>query len=74
MKITRITTHLVEGVFRPWTFVKIEPDQQGLIGWGDCTDWGADGPIVRTGEHYAERLIGRDPMQVEAQLPAEDEC
>ena len=50
MKITRITTHLVDGVFRPWTFVKIETDQQGLIGWGDCTDWGAAVAIAATVE------------------------
>ena len=66
MKITAVRTFLVDGVFRPWVFVKIETSEPGLVGWGDCTDWGADGPIVRTVEHYAERLIGRDPMQVEA--------
>ena len=46
---------MVDGVFRPWIFVKIETSEPGLVGWGDCTDWGADGPIVRTVEHYAER-------------------
>ena len=66
MKITAVKTFLVDGVFRPWIFVKIETSEPGLVGWGDCTDWGADKPIVRTVEHYAERLIGRDPMQVEA--------
>ena len=66
MKITAVKTFLVDGVYRPWIFVKIETSEPGLVGWGDCTDWGADGPIVCTVEHYAERLIGRDPMQVEA--------
>ena len=37
MKITRITPFLVDGVFRPWTFVKVETDE-GIVGWGDCTD------------------------------------
>ena len=66
MKITAIKTFIVDGVFRPWTFVKVETDQQGLSGWGDCTDWGAAGPIAATVERYAEWVIGRDPMQVEA--------
>ena len=66
MKITAIKTFLVDGVFRPWTFVKVETDQPGLIGWGDCTDWGAAGPIAATVERYSEWVIGRDPMQVEA--------
>ena len=66
MKITAIKTFLVDGVFRPWTFVKVETDQPGLIGWGDCTDWGAARPIAATVECYSEWVIGRDPMQVEA--------
>ena len=66
MKITAIKTFLVDGVFRPWTFVKVETDQPGLIGWGDCTDWGAARPIAATVERYSEWVIGRDPMQVEA--------
>ena len=66
MKITAIKTFLVDGVFRPWTFVKVETDQPGLIGWGDCTDWGAAKPIAAMVERYSEWVIGRDPMQVEA--------
>ena len=38
MKVIAIKTFIVDGVFRPWTFVKIETDQPGLIGWGDCTE------------------------------------
>ena len=66
MKITAIKTFLVDGGFRPWTFVKVETDQPGLIGWGDCTDWGSPGPVAATVERYSEWVIGRDPMQVEA--------
>ncbi len=43
MKITAIKTFIVDGVFRPWIFVKVETSDPGLIGWGDCTDWGALG-------------------------------
>ncbi|NKB72558.1 MAG: mandelate racemase/muconate lactonizing enzyme family protein [Candidatus Latescibacteria bacterium] len=66
MKITAIKTFVVDGVFRPWIFVKIETTDSGLVGWGDCTDWGAAGPVVATVERYAEWVVGRDPMQVEA--------
>ena len=66
MKITAIKTFLVDGGFRPWTFVKVETDQPGLIGWGDCTDWGSPGPVAATVERYSEWVIGRDPMQAEA--------
>ena len=66
MKITAVKTFIVDGGFRPWTFVKIETSDPGLIGWGDCTDWGSPGPVAATVERYAEWVIGRDPMQVEA--------
>jgi len=66
MKITAIKTFIVDGGFRPWTFVKVETNEPGLIGWGDCTDWGSPGPVVATVERYSEWVIGRDPMQVEA--------
>ena len=65
MKITAVKTFLVDGVFRPWTFVKIETSDPGTIGWGDCTDWGAAGPVAATVERYAEWVVGRDPMQAE---------
>ena len=66
MKITAIKTFIVDGGFRPWTFVKVETSEPGLVGWGDCTDWGSPGPVVATVERYAEWVIGRDPMQAEA--------
>ncbi|MBN1877138.1 MAG: mandelate racemase/muconate lactonizing enzyme family protein [Anaerolineae bacterium] len=66
MKITAIKTFIVDGGFRPWTFVKVETGDPGLVGWGDCTDWGSPGPVAATVERYAEWVIGRDPMQVEA--------
>lgn len=66
MKITKVQTFLVDGGFRPWTFVKIETSSPGLIGWGDCSDWGAPGPVAATVARLAELIIGRDPRQVEA--------
>ncbi len=66
MKITAVKTFIVDGGFRPWTFVKVETSDPGLVGWGDCTDWGSPGPVAATVERYAEWVIGRDPMQAEA--------
>jgi L-alanine-DL-glutamate epimerase-like enolase superfamily enzyme len=66
MKISAIKTFIVDGGFRPWTFVKVETSDPGLVGWGDCTDWGSPGPVAATVERYSEWVIGRDPMQVEA--------
>ncbi|MCC6629804.1 MAG: mandelate racemase/muconate lactonizing enzyme family protein [Chloroflexi bacterium] len=65
MQITRVRTYIVDGGFRPWTFVKIETSDDGLVGWGDCTDWGSPGPIVAMVERMADMLVGRDPLQTE---------
>jgi galactonate dehydratase len=65
-RITAVKTYIVDGGFRPWTFVKVETNEAGLVGWGDCTDWGSPGPVAATVERYSEWVLGRDPMQVEA--------
>ena len=64
MKITGIKPFIVDGGFRPWTFVKVETDS-GIVGWGDCTDWDAAPAIAKTVEMLGERVIGTDPMRAE---------
>jgi L-alanine-DL-glutamate epimerase-like enolase superfamily enzyme len=66
LKITKIEPFIVDGGFRPWTFVKVETSDPGVVGWGDCTDWGSPGPVAATIQRYSEWVLGRDPMQVEA--------
>ncbi|MFX1355568.1 MAG: mandelate racemase/muconate lactonizing enzyme family protein [Promethearchaeota archaeon] len=66
MRITAIKAFVVDGGFRPWTFVKVETNEPGLVGWGDCSDWGSPIPVAATVERYSEWVVGRDPMQVEA--------
>ena len=65
MKIERIKTFVVDGGFRPWTFVKIETDE-GLVGWGDACDWEASFATAKVVEFLSSFLIGLDPMNVEA--------
>lgn len=64
LKITGVRTFIVDGGFRPWTFVKIETSD-GTVGWGDCTDWGSPRPVAAMVERMAELVIGRDPMEAE---------
>ena len=65
LRITNVRTFIVDGGFRPWTFVKIETSDDGVVGWGDCTDWGSPGPVTAMVARLAEFIIGQDPMQVE---------
>jgi galactonate dehydratase len=65
VKITGVKTFIVDGVFRPWTFVKIETDS-GIVGWGDCTEWQAAYSVAATVNQLGENMIGKDPMASEA--------
>jgi galactonate dehydratase len=65
LTITGVSTFLVDGGFRPWTFVRVETGD-GTVGWGDCTDWGSPRPVVAMVERLAAPSVGRDPLAVEA--------
>ena len=64
MKITSIETFIVDGGYRPWTFVKVETDE-GVTGYGECSDGRAPAGVVGTIESLAPVLIGQDPRAFE---------
>ena len=65
MKITRISTLVVNARMRNWVFVKVETDQPGLHGWGEATlEWKTKG-VVGAVEDLSVLLIGQDPRRVE---------
>ncbi|MBM3958646.1 MAG: mandelate racemase/muconate lactonizing enzyme family protein [SAR202 cluster bacterium] len=64
MKITGVKTFLADGGVRPWTFVKVETDD-GVVGWGDCTEWDVYRGVTHLVDEFSERVIGKDPMNSE---------
>ena len=60
MKITNIETFIVDAGWRPWTFVKVETDE-GVTGWGECSDGRSPHGVVGTIEDLKPYLIGTDP-------------
>ena len=64
MKITNIETFIVDAGWRPWTFVKIETDE-GVTGYGECSDGSAPHGVVGTIQDLKPRLIGTDPRAFE---------
>lgn len=65
MKITRISTLVVNARMRNWVFVKVETDEAGLWGWGEATlEWKTNG-VVGAIEDVAVLLIGQDPRRIE---------
>ncbi len=64
MKITNIETFVVDAGWRPWTFVKVETDE-GVTGYGECSDGRNPNGVVGTIKDLTPLLIGRDPRAYE---------
>ena len=64
MKITGIESFVVDGGWRPWTFVKVETDE-GVTGYGECSDGRSPYAIVGAIEDLKPALIGTDPRAYE---------
>jgi len=63
MKITKISTTVVNARMRNWIFVKVETDQPGLYGWGEATlEWKTKS-VVGAVEDLAVLLVGQDPRR-----------
>ena len=59
MKITAIETLMVDGGWRPWIFLKVSTDD-GITGYGECSDVRSPMSIVGAVEDLKPALIGTD--------------
>lgn len=64
MKITKIEALHCDGGWRPWTFVRIQTDE-GLVGWGECSDNRSPHGLAGCVRDLAPLLIGEDPRPIE---------
>ena len=65
MRITRISTVVVNARMRNWILVKVETDQPGLVGWGEATlEWKTKA-VVGAIEDLSVLIIGQDPRRIE---------
>lgn len=65
MKITTITTRIVNAEMRNWVFVKVETDQPGLFGWGEATLEWKTRAVAGAVEDLSPLMVGRDPRDIE---------
>ncbi|ODT47843.1 galactonate dehydratase [Devosia sp. 63-57] len=65
MKITAITTRVVNAEMRNWVFVKVETDEPGLFGWGEATLEWKTRAVVGAVDDLTPLLLGRDPRDIE---------
>lgn len=67
MKITNIENFIVDAGWRPWGFVKVETDE-GITGWGECSDGRSPNGVAGTIEDLKPVLIGTDPREFETRF------
>lgn len=61
-----IVTNPARAPLANYVLVKIETNQAGLWGWGDCTCTGSELGVAKfLEEHMAPGLMGHNPMQLE---------
>lgn len=65
MKITNVSTLIVNANMRNWIFVKVETDEPGLYGWGEATlEWKTES-VVGAVQDVSRFIIGEDPRRIE---------
>jgi len=65
MKITGIDTFVVDAGWRPWQYIAVRTDE-GITGYGECSDGRNPYGVVETAKEFEAILIGEDPRSVEA--------
>lgn len=65
MKITKTTILNVDAGWRVWTFLKIETNQPGLVGWSEISESNGSVHALNAALHeLSEALIGCDPRLI----------
>jgi len=65
VKITSIRSVIVHAEMRNWIFVRVETDEEGLVGWGEATLEWKTRAVAGAIEDLAPLVIGRDPRDIE---------
>jgi galactonate dehydratase len=70
VKITAVSTRVVNAEMRNWIFVKVETDVPGLYGWGEATLEWKTRAVVGAIDDLAPFVVGRDPRDIEQAVRA----
>ncbi len=65
VKITAITARVCNADMRNWIFVRVETDQDGLIGWGEATLEFKTRAVIGAIADIEPMLVGLDPRDIE---------
>ena len=65
MKITGVSTTVVNAKMRNWVFVRVETDTPGLFGWGEGSLEWKTRAVAAAVEDFAPFVVGEDPLRIE---------
>src|SRR3954453_13375231 len=65
LRITAITTLIVNATMRNWLFVKVQTSEPELYGWGEATLEWKTRSVAGAIEDISRYLIGEDPRRLE---------
>jgi galactonate dehydratase len=65
LRVTRVSTVVVNARLRNWVFVKIETDRPGLVGWGEASLEWKTRAVVGAVEDLSPLVVGEDPRRTE---------
>src|SRR5690349_2833961 len=65
MRITGVSTTVVDAGDRDWVFVRVQTDEPGLTGWGEASLGWHTGAVTGAVADLEPLLVGQDPRPVE---------
>ena len=65
MRISAISTRVVDAGDRDWVFVKVDTDEPGLYGWGEASLGWYPGAVCGAVRDIGALITGEDPLPVE---------
>jgi galactonate dehydratase len=65
MKITGVSSLIVNANMRNWIFVKVETSTPGLYGWGEATLEWKTRTVVGAIDDVSRFILGEDPLRIE---------
>ena len=65
MKITAVSTVIVNAQMRNWVFVRVETDTPGLVGWGEASLEWKTRAVAGAVQDLEPFILGEDPTRIE---------
>ena len=65
LRVTRVSTVVVNARLRNWVFVKVETDRPGLVGWGEASLEWKTRAVMGAVEDLSPLVVGEDPRRTE---------